>query len=211
MWLFRTDPKQKVARMSLIRHCQLMFAYQQYAAEVYNKGAIAASEAPVDAPSGFQRQAADFASPELVAKYVVPALVRKVEIIRSMMEKHQDAIDLAVGDLWKPYDEFAQAIDMMLHRGTMQLAGFEEWVRDQSVDTDVTQLDASEMRAIVRSAEALNRLIKKAGVTSAEWLEIYGEAFNEVRAVAGLPPLSHETFSDWYLRGLAGESVWFFD
>ena len=190
-----------------------MLAYQQYAAEVFNKGSAAASELPGAAPSAFQRQAAEFTSPELVARHVVPALERKVEIIRSMSEKHDEAVGLSVGNSAraKPYDELTALSNVMLERALLQLEGFTEWVADQSLDIDVTKLDVPERMAIDRSVEALNGLIKKAGVTLGEWMEVNGEAFNEVRADAGLPPLSQDTFRDRYLRGLEGESVWFFD
>ena len=211
MWPFRTDPREKGARIPLIRHCQVMLAYQQYAGEVYNKGAAAASGAPADAPSAFQRQAAVFTSPQLVAKYLVPALERKVEIIRLMKEKHREAIDLSVGSLEKPYNELTGLIEVMLERALLQFTGFTEWVTDPSLDLNVTRLDAPELRAIDRSVGALNRVIKKSGVTLGEWMEINGEAFNDVRADAGLSPLSQETFRDRYLGGLEGEGAWFFD
>ena len=211
MWPFRTDPREKSARIPLIRHCQVMLAHQQYAGEVYSKGAAAASDAPTDAPSAFQRQAAVFTSSQLVTKYLVPALERKVEIIRSMKEKHHEAVDLSVGSLEKAYNELTELIEVMLERALLQFTGFTEWATDQSLDLNVTRLDVPESTAIDRSVEALNRVIKKSGVTLGEWMEINGEAFNDVRADAGLPPLTQETFRDRYLGGLEGEGAWFFD
>lgn len=88
----------------MVRHLQTMLAYQQLTMETYNDAAaIAAGKLPYGGESN--RPYFTFSDPTLVARYVLPAIAKKIEIFQFMETKHQEASALATANLKKPYQE----------------------------------------------------------------------------------------------------------
>jgi len=212
-WFFRKLPEsQKEGALMLVRHLQEMLAYQQLAMEIYNDAFAAVVGDP---PHGAEvwarpRPKAAFDSPALVSDIIIPALEKKIEILKLMETKHQMASALASSKLQVPYQEMTSAIHVALDRAQLQYNGFTRWVQSPQTAVDITRLDEPERLAADRAIKALNDLIKRVGLTSDEWIDINQEAFNSVRAYLGLVPLDRDVFRSRYFLGLTGERVRFF-
>lgn len=206
---------EKDAAILLIRHLQKMLAYQQLSMEIYNDAFAVASGAPLPSGEAFQRPQAMLFRPALVAQYVIPALERKIAIIRSMQEQHAQASHLATQKVRQPYDDVASLIHVMLERAQLQYEGLASWVGCPALAVDTTRLDGPELAAIERAVRSLNNLIKKAGLRAGlendAWMEVNRQAFNEVRAAAGLPPLDALDFYSKYSEGVNGGRVRLFE
>ncbi|MSQ12191.1 MAG: hypothetical protein EXR48_05845 [Dehalococcoidia bacterium] len=202
---------EKDAAILLIRHPQKMLAYQQLPMEFYNDAFALASGALPPSGEAFGRPQATLFSPALVSQYVIPALERKIGIIRSMKEQHGQVSQLATENIRQPYDEVASLIHLILQRADLQYEGFTSWVQNPALAVDTTRLDGPERVAISRAAQSLNDLIKKVGLTHDGWMEINRQVFNEVRAAAGLLPLDQENFRSKYSHLLSGGRVRFFE
>jgi hypothetical protein len=127
-----------------------------------------------------------------------------------METKHKLASALAPAKLQLPYQEMTSAIRIMLDRVHLQYDGFTRWVQSPQTAVDVRRLDKPELSAIDRAVKALNDLIKKAGLTHDEWMDLNQEAFNSVRTYLGLVPLDRDVFRSRLFRGTSGERVRFF-
>ena len=82
----RLSGSQKEEALAMVRHLQIILAYQQLAMETYNDAAAIAM-GDVKIPYGAeltQRAQFNFSNPTLVAQYVTPAIAKKIE----MPEKH---------------------------------------------------------------------------------------------------------------------------
>jgi hypothetical protein len=201
---------QKEEALALVRHLQGILAYQQLAMEIYNDAlATVAGDPPLGAEVWERREALS-SSPELVSENIVPALEKKIEILKLMEAKHQSASALATAKLQRPYQEMTSAIRVMLDRAQLQYDGFTQWVQGSQTLANSTRLDEPETSAIDRAIKALNDLIKRVELTPDEWLDIVQEATNSVRASLGLAPLESDEFRSLYFRGLTGEQIRFF-
>jgi len=210
-WFSKQLPdSQKEGALVLVRHLQEMLAYQQLAMEIHNDAFAAVVGDPPRGAEVWARQKAAFSNPALVSEYVVPALEKKIEILQLMETKHKLASALAPAKLQLPYQEMTSAIRVMLDRAHLQYDGFTRWIQSPQTAVDVRRLDKPELSAIDRAVKALNDLIKKAGLTHDEWMDLNQEAFNSVRTSLGLVPLDRDVFRSQYSRGLNGERVRFF-
>lgn len=211
-WFSRSLRKaDKDAAELLIRHLQKMWAYQQLSMEIYNDAfALAAGIPPPSGEALGRPQPATFTSPAAASQYVIPALERKMGVIRSMTEQHEQASQLVTKNSRQSYNDATSAIRLMLDRAHLQHEGFTSWIQDPTLDVETTRLDAPESAAVERALRSLNLLIKRVGLTTDDWMEINRGAFNDVRAADGLPPLDHEKFRSMYLDLLNGERVRFF-
>lgn len=211
-WFSRQVPdSQKEGALVLVRHLQRMLAYQQLAMETYNDAAASVVGDPPHGAEVWARAKVTFSSPALVAEHVVPALEKKIELLRLMEAQHQQASALATTKLLRqPYQEMTSAIRAMLDRAELQYQGFTQWVQSPQTAVDVSRLDGPELAAIVRAVSALNDLIKRVGLMLDQWIKLNQEAFNSVRASVGLPPLDSDVFRSRYFGGLTGERARFF-
>jgi len=210
-WFSRKLPEsQKEGALLLVRHLQEMLAYQQLAMEIYNDAFAAVVGDPPHGAEVWARPKAAFHSPALVSDIIVPALEKKIEILKLMETKHQLASALAPSKLQVPYQEMTSAIRVALDRAQLQYHGFTRWVQSPQTAIDVTRLDEPERLAADHAIKALNDLIKRVGLTSDEWMDINQEAFNSVRTYLGLVPLDRDVFRSRYFLGLTGERVRFF-
>jgi len=205
--------RQREEALALVHHLQGILAYQQLAMEIYNDAfTTVVGEHPPLGAEVWDRQLGVFNSPELVSKHIIPALEKKIEIIKLMKTKHEQANSLATKKLQRPYQEMTSAIREMLDRAQFQLDGFTKWVRGEQKFADLTQPDELEQLAIDRTLIALNDLIyDRIGLTFDEWIAICREAINSVRTSRGLAPLDSEVYRSQYIRGLQGERVRFFN
>ena len=193
-----------------MRHLQEMLAYQQLAMEIYNDACAAVVGDPPHGAEVWARPTAAFSSPALVSEYVIPALEKKIEIFKLMETKHKLASALAPTKLQLPYQEMTSAIRVMLDRAHLQYDGFTEWIQNPQTAIDVRRLDKPELSAIDRAVMALNDLVRKAGLTHDEWMDLNQEVFNSVRTSRGLVPLDRDVFRSRFFRGTSGEHVRFF-
>lgn len=199
---------QKEEALALVRHLQGILAYQQLAMEIYNDAFAAVAGEPPLGAEVWERPLAVFNSPELVSKHIIPALEKKIEILKLMETKHQSASALATAKLRLPYQEMTSAIRVMLDRAQSQYDGFTQWVQGSQTFVDSTRLDEAETLALDRALKVLNNLIyERIGLTPDEWLDIVREATNSVRDSLGLVPLDRDAFRSLYLSGLQGERV----
>ena len=206
----RLSGSQKEEALAMILHLQTMLAYQQLAMETYNDAAaIVAGEIPHGAEVT-PRADVNFSAPTLVSQYVIPAVVKKIEIFQSMEIKHREVSILATANLQEPYQRMTAAIQAMLERASYQYHGFQQWLNNPQAGGDITHLDRDELAATDHAITALNELIfKKVRLTPDEWLDIVQESFNSVRASLNLIPLSKDAFRSLYIRGINGEHVRF--
>jgi len=208
----RLTDNQKKEALALVNHLQTMLAYQQLAMEIYNDASsfVAGEEIPHGAEVT-KRFNVNFPNPTLVAKYVIPALEKKLEILQLMETKHREASVLVTAYFQQPYQNMTSAISAMSDRACFMYQGFKQWVNNEVMNINVTSLDGNELAAFDRAIKSLNELIfKKIGLTRDEWLDIVQEAFNSVRASLKLTPLSKDTFRSQYMRGISGRHVRFF-
>lgn len=198
--------------LALVRHLQEILAYQQLATETFNDAcAVASGYLPPGAEQGPMRASVSLSNPSLVSEYVIPALEKKMQILRLMEEKHKLASELAAAKHHEAYQEMTVAIRVMIERAYLQYIALTRWIRNPQEVTDTGPWDEKELSAVVRAVKALNDLIfKKLGLPLEEWLSINCDAFNSVRSYLGLPPLEKDIFCSRYFRGLAGETVRFF-
>jgi hypothetical protein len=211
-WFSRKLPdSEKEGALALVRHLQGILAYQQLAMETYNDAFAAIAGEPPLGAEAWNRPQAVFDKPELVSKYIIPALEKKIEILKLMETKHQSASTMATSKFLLPYQEMTSAIQAMLDRAHLQYDGFTQLVRGSQTFSDSTSLDEAETLAIDRAVMALNNLIyEKIGLTPDQWLDIVWEAFNSVRDSLGLAPLDNDVFRSLYFSGLQGKRVRFF-
>lgn len=204
----RLSDSQKKEALALVDHLQTMLAYQQLTMEIYND-AIAGDTGEI--PHGAElthRFGVVFSDPTLVAKYVLPAMEKKIEIFQLMETKHRNASFLAPGSFQQPYHDMTLAISALLERAHYMYQGFRKWVNNEVRNANVTGLEEKERMAIDRAIKSLNELIfQKIGLTTDEWLVINQKAFNTVRTSLQLPPLDIRDFISRYTRGVNGEHV----
>ena len=210
---FSLSPPISPAARPLIGHLQKMLTYQQLALEIYND-ALASVSGALNQDEVVSRPQVSLPNPAIVSEYLLPALQRKIEIIRSMEDQHNAAEELVGQDLKNlrpPYEDMKSAIHLMLQRAQLQLKGFTSWIANPSDETDTTSLDGPELQAIDQAIMTLNALIfEKVGLTNEEWMEVNRHAFDDVRGAVGLSPLSQAEFHNRYSRGVVGEHVRFF-
>jgi len=210
-WFSRKLPdSEKEGALVLVCHLQEMLAYQQLTMETYNDAFVAVAGDPPHGAEVWARPEVAFYSPALVSDIIVPALEKKIEILKLMETKHQLASALVPSKLQVPYQEMTSAIRVALDRAQLQYNGFTRWVQSPQTAVNVTRLDKPERLAADRAIKALNDLIKRLGSTSDEWMDINQEAFNSVRTYLGLVPLDRDVFRSRYFLGLTGERVRFF-
>lgn len=205
---------RKDEAMLLIRHLQKMLAYQQLSMERYNDAAAMASGIPRGSGMEVQRPLFSVQNRSLITQHMIPALVYKIDLIRSIKEQHEQIAQLVAEENRQPLEEMSAAIDIMLERANLQYNGFSALEQNSDVDVDMTSLDQAEVAAVTSAVQGLNSLIEKVGLTvpaSKEWIRINHQVFNEVRAGAGLLPIEEERFGGMYLQGLSGIPVRFFD
>ena len=187
-----------------------MLTYQQLSLEIYND-ALASVSGALNQDEVVSRPLVSLPNPAIVSEYLLPALQRKIEIIRSMEDQHNAAEELVGQDLKNlrpPYEDMKSGIHLMLQRAQLQLKGFTSWIANASDETDTTSLDGAELQAMDQAIKTLNALtFEKVGLTNGEWMEVNRHAFNDVRGTVGLSPLSQAEFHNRYSRGVGGERM----
>ncbi len=95
----------------------------------------------------------------------------------------------------------------MKERGRLQIEEGTKWVTSPSNEIDALRLDDVEKQRMNKSLPALNKFIRKHGLSNEDFLQINCEAFNKVRQFVNLGPLSLEEFVDLYVAGMSGQRV----
>ena len=94
------------------------------------------------------RPALSVQSSPLVSHYIIPALEYKIELICAMKDQHEQAGQLVIEEIRRPYDEMSAAIDMMLGKANLQYRGFTSLVQDSDSGADMTHLDQAELTPV---------------------------------------------------------------
>ena len=214
MFSERISGSQKETALNLVNHLQTMLAYQQLSMEIYNDAAVTIDGGEIThGDELFVRSQFTFHNPTLVAKYIIPAMEKKIEIFQLMKTKHEKASILATANsnFQQPYQDMTLAISAMLERAHYMYQGFKQWVNDEMATGSLTGLDENERGAVNNAIISLNQLIfQKIGLTYDEWLDIVQDSMNYVRASVKLTPLSKDIFRSRYMSGISGEHVRFF-
>jgi hypothetical protein len=203
---------EKEEALALVNHLQTMLSYQQLAMEIFND--TASSSTGTKIPQGgevFRRTGFISYNPAIVARYIIPALEKKIEIYQLIEIKHREASVLAAENLQQPYQDMTSLINAMLDRARFMHQGFKQWVNNEIMNFNATILDEDERVAMYRAINSLNELIyKKIGLTYDEWLDIDQKSINSVRVSVKLIPLTKDIFRSRFMRALTGESVRYF-
>jgi hypothetical protein len=208
----RLSGPEKEAALELIRHLQLMLAYQQLTMEGTNDAFSLAAGTSTPTHEGLVRPLVLLGDPHAVVRYVIPALQTKLEILAAMEEKHRAFQRPTSKPMKTAYDDFTSLLATMRQRATFQYESHTAWTKNPSLEVRHTLLDSAEDSALNRSLRTLNGMIEKAGmrVNEEPWLEVVCQAFNSVRAYVGLPPLGGSDFRSRYFAGLMGQPARFF-
>ncbi len=159
----------------------------------------------------FSRPVVSFDNPEAVAKYIVPAVREKIEILDSM-EIEQNEIGEPQSKVFKIiYHNFTNALRVMKERAQLQYIGFTAFANNESTEIDMNQLDSAELEAVDKAILSLNNAVGSLGLSGDEFLKINCDAFNSVRKNIGLSPLSNQQFQEIYFAGISGEPARFFN
>jgi hypothetical protein len=204
---------EKKRALALVNHLQTMVAYQQLATEIYNDAIFSASgeKVPWQTEVGMARDKF-MLTPKYVARYIIPALEKKIEIFQLIEIKHQDAYVLTTEKLIQPYQEMTWSIRALLDRARFMYQGATQWVNNEILDFDATSLDEKEQTAMVRAVMSLNELIyKKIGLTYDEWLDINLGSINSVRVYIKLLPLKKDVFISRLTSALTGATLRYYN
>ncbi len=201
-----------------VRHCQMLFAHQQHAMEVFNDGMTAAAGVasvgnPMPAGNPFARWGVNLQSPAAVQHHLLPAAEKKIAIVERMRQLHEALPEPQERRQREVHLLLSNLLDAIEIRATEQATTIERWVTDPAFNpSDMTSpgVDAAEQDAMTAAILQLNALIEKAGLGGPDFIAINCEAFNEVRAEAGLPQLPLEEFGAMYFALISGAPVRFF-
>jgi hypothetical protein len=210
MWPFnrRISRLEMEQSLSLIFHLQKMLAFQQLSMEITNDATILAIGTPL--VDEIRHQSVSLMSPELFGQHVLPALLHKYSILEKLKQEHDVFGTPSIPKHAKLYELFSQFFIALMERGKLQIEEGTKWVANPSIDADMTRLDDAERNAMTSSLVALNKFIRKQGLSEDKFLNINCRAFNAVRQSIGLAPLSLPDFSSRYFSGISGMRVRFF-
>lgn len=199
--------------VALIRHLQVQFAMQQLTMETYNDALAKASTMVDGGDEVLSRGSAVVQSGEAVAKYVLPAAKKKLDIIAQMVAEHggfrmgnPHPKTAAAYRLWSAALRVVQARAELQFQSMIDFCAGAPLPRGQPLDS----LDQEEAQALISATAALNNLIQLAGLDADSWLSINCAAFNNVRNRLGLSSLAESDFQAMYFQGLAGGHPRFF-
>ncbi len=208
--LFGSSTK-KETDLEFISHFQRLLAFQQLFMEQYNDALAKVANLGELRNEGFSRPIVSFDDPDAVAKYVIPALKEKVEILDGMENEHQKIGEPESVKIKEIYHNFTDALRVMKERAQLQLDGFSAFVNDEDVEIDMTQLDNAEVQSMDKALLNLNETMGNLGLSGEEFLKINCDAFNYVRKSVGLSPLSNQQFQEIYFAGISGQPARFFN
>ena len=210
MWPFRhrISPHQKEEALSLVFHLQKMLAYQQLAMETVNDSVYTVTGSPTS--NELRHASAWLGSPDLVDRYVLPALRQKYRILEKLHEEHKAFGRPAIPKHAELYELFSTFSIVMMERGKLQIQQLTEWVMNPSVEADSSRLDEVESEAMGRLLQGLNNFIRKHGLSNDDFLRINCDVCNSVRQSIGLAPLALGDFTARYFAGMSGIRARFF-